>query len=281
MTIRRLPDLTPEQVAQLQDALLENADTLLNSAIAVLELGHVSLARSLAILGLEESGKAIAIHERRVALEYAPDGELFRCEELDKLWASHEKKLEAVHNFLLEEPYWFDTEAPDYEENSRYLGTIKSWSRRHDRSKQRGFYVDLSKTGQIMAPTDMKDESALREVLAHVHQIGWQLRLGEHIEGKRQDEREAGVPAASEKDLALLNILPRLMNEHPALYRSIRDSLGEGIPGEVLPNAAYRFNPPGKNQEAFRNLAKRGHEAETREVLRLAQELSQSANEHE
>lgn len=198
--MRRLPDLTPEQVVRLQDALLANADTLLTSALAVLDLEHIALARSLAILGLEESGKAIAVHERRVAMGYAPEGETFRCDQLDELWASHRRKLETVHRFLVDEPYWFDTQPPDPGENAAYLGTIKAWARRHDRSKQRGFYVDLGRTGEVLAPTDVANEAALRQVIEHVHQIGWQLRLGEHIEGKRQDDKEAGVPAMTDDD---------------------------------------------------------------------------------
>jgi len=46
----------------------------------------------------------------------------------------------------------------------------------------------------VLAPTDVADEEALRDVIAHVHQIGWQLRLGEHIEGQRHDEKERGIP---------------------------------------------------------------------------------------
>src|SRR4051794_33214527 len=69
----KLPDLSPAQVVRLQDALLANADALLTSALAVLDLGHFALARSLAILGLEESGKAIAIHDRRVEMAYEPE----------------------------------------------------------------------------------------------------------------------------------------------------------------------------------------------------------------
>jgi len=46
----------------------------------------------------------------------------------------------------------------------------------------------------VLAPTDVADEEALRDVIAHVHQIGWQLRLGEHIEGQRHDEKEHGIP---------------------------------------------------------------------------------------
>jgi AbiV family abortive infection protein len=135
MAVRRLPDLTPTQVVQLQDALLSNADALLTSALAVLDLSHVALARSLAILGLEESGKAIAVHERRMSMGYATEAETFRCDWLDELWPSHQKKLEKVHGFLVEEPHWFDVEPPDPDENAAYLGTVKAWSRRHDRSK--------------------------------------------------------------------------------------------------------------------------------------------------
>jgi AbiV family abortive infection protein len=139
MAVRELPDLSPQQVVRLQDALLANADSLLTSALAVLDLGHVALARSLAILGLEESGKAIAIHERRIAMGYADEGWSFRCDWLDQLWASHEKKLEIVHRFLVEERYSFDSQPPDPGENAARLGTIQAWARRHDRSKQRGF----------------------------------------------------------------------------------------------------------------------------------------------
>jgi len=82
--VRKLPNLLPAQVMELQDALLANADRLLTSALAVLDLGHVPLGRSLAILGLEESGKAIAIHERRVEMASAPGGEPFRCDKVGR-----------------------------------------------------------------------------------------------------------------------------------------------------------------------------------------------------
>ena len=278
MAARRLPNLTPDQVVRLQDALLANANTLLTSALAVLDLGNIALAQSLAILGLEESGKAIAVHERRVEVGHMTDGETFRSERLDELWASHEKKLETVHRFLVEEPYWFDVQPPDPDENAAYLGTIKSWARRHDRSKQRGFYVDLGKTGEVMAPSEVADEAALRGVIARVHQIGWQLRLGEHIEGKRQDEKEAGVPTLADDDLAWLAV----DNDDDAdevlrdLHAELRRSTKDGIPGEPLPNAAYRFNPPETDRSPFRNLGKPGYEAETRELMRLARELDQN-----
>ncbi len=281
--MRKLPDLTPDQVVGLQDALLANADALLTSALAVLDLGHAGLARSLAILGLEESGKAIAVHERRVSLGCAPDGEPFRCDHLDELWASHQKKLETVHSFLVQEPYWFDVQPPDPNENAVYLGTIKAWARRHDRSKQRGFYVDLSKTGAVLAPTDVADEEALRDVIAHVHQIGWQLRLGEHIEGQRQDEKERGIPRMDSEAMEWLTDRPE--GDSPlhlwAVAECLRESMKEGIPGEPLNNAAYRFNPPDADRSPFRNLGKPGYEAETRELLLMKEELDRKAERGE
>ncbi|WP_205304850.1 AbiV family abortive infection protein [Nocardioides sp. 616] len=279
MPVRKLPDLSPDQVSELQDALLANADALLTSALAVLGLDHTALARSLAILGLEESGKAIAIHERRVEMTSAPEGEPFRCVWLDELWASHQRKLDKVHGFLLLENYWFGTEPADPAENASALGAIKTWSRRHDRSKQRGFYVDLGSNGTILSPADVADEEALRDVIAHVHQIGWQIRLGEHIEGKRQDEQVAGMPPATAEDLAWMK--GRAWSDSsPAVQQIISnavESLKDGTPGEPLNNAEYRFNPPSADRTPFRNVGKPGYEAETRELLRLEEELDRVA----
>ncbi|WP_100447070.1 AbiV family abortive infection protein [Glycomyces xiaoerkulensis] len=276
MAIRKLPDLTPEQVVQLQDALLENANALLTSALALLDQGQVALARSLAVLGLEESGKAIAIHERRVAIVSAPEGEPFRCDDLDQLWASHEQKLHKVYYFLLEEPYWFDREPPDSGRNAAQLGTIKSWARRHDRWKLRGFYVDLDKLGNVKMPTDADDKTTLREVIERVHQIGWQLRLGEHIEGQQQDEREAGFPPLSDESLEWLDANAKNIDGSP---NEFHQSLRQGVPGQSLSNAAYRFNLPGSDQNPFPNFGKPGYEAETIELIALAEELGQEDSE--
>jgi hypothetical protein len=40
-----------------------------------------------------------------------------------------------------------------------------------------------------------------------------------------------------------------------------------------LPNAAYRFNPPGADRNPFRNLGRPGYEAETLELMLLSEEL--------
>lgn len=103
MATRKLPSLTPLQVISLQDALLANADRLLTSALTLLEAGDIGLARSLAILGMEESGKAIALHRRRVQIAYEVEGAPFVNSWLEDLWASHQAKLELVHDLLEEQ----------------------------------------------------------------------------------------------------------------------------------------------------------------------------------
>ncbi|RSM81996.1 hypothetical protein DMH04_27045 [Kibdelosporangium aridum] len=179
-----LPQLTPSQVVHLQDELLANADRLLTAALAVLDLGNIGLARSLVILGMEESGKAIAIHQRRVAMAYEPEGEPFVNAWLGELWADHKLKLKLVHDFLVDEEYWFDTQSPDPEANRAWLGEIKEWARQHNLLKQRGFYVDVNEQDGVLTPAGVSDETSLRRVISHVHQIGWQLRLGEHIQAQ-------------------------------------------------------------------------------------------------
>lgn len=73
MPTPKLSNLSPDHVVALQDALLHNADSLLNAAIAVLDLGNTALAQSLAM---------------RVQMVYAPKGEPFVDAELRKLWAT-------------------------------------------------------------------------------------------------------------------------------------------------------------------------------------------------
>ncbi|HST47722.1 AbiV family abortive infection protein [Jatrophihabitans sp.] len=267
-------------MVDLQDALLANADRLLVSALTVLDLGHVALARSLAILGLEESGKAIAIHERRIEMAYVSEGEPFMCDQLEELWASHERKLELVHRFLVEERYWFGAEPSNPAANAASLGSIRAWARRHDRSKQRGFYVDVSRTGAVMAPNDVADEDALRSVIQFVHQIGWQLRLGEHIEGKQQDSQEAGTPPMSDEDLAWLDkVASDLPQDTRDTSIAILQGMRAGHPGTPLRNSAYRFNPPDADRNPFRNLGKQGYEAQDRQLDQLRDELDRQVGE--
>jgi|GEM_PF-1745554 len=265
-------NLSPSQVIALQDALLENADRLLRAAITLLDGDEVALARSLAILGMEESGKAIALHERRVHMAYAPEGEPFVDEDLRALWGSHGRKLSAVHDFLVAEQYWFGEGPSDPEENEQVLGTIDSWRREHNAFKQRGLYVDVSQDGEPITPRDAADADAVRAAVGHIHQIGWQLRLGEHIEGKRRMEREQDVPPASEEEIECMRRMVR--SADPELAESLIASMREGSTGEKLNNAAYAFVLP---QNPFENVGRPGYEAEDRELFALMDKLDREA----
>lgn len=234
MSREQLPNLSPYQVVRVQDALLANADALLVSARAVLDLGHLSLARSLAILALEESGKAIAIHARRVEMAFEDEGADFTTEWLRKLWISHTKKLEAVYGFLVEEQYWFGVDPPDPHANEAALGAVEGWARRHNHEKQKGFYVDIGDDGEVNDPEAIDvDASTLRMIIGRIHQIGWQLRLGEHIEWRRQQDLADGV-------------------------------LGRPGDGSARPNLAYGFSP-----DSSERVGSKGYEAFTRELKAL------------
>jgi AbiV family abortive infection protein len=275
---RKLPNLSPDQVIAVQDALLANADRLLTSALTVLELGNIGLARSLAILGMEESGKAIAIHDRRVQMAYAPEGEPFVTDHLSDLWASHQRKLELVYGFLVHERYWFGTGPSDPEENRAYLGTIKRWTYRHNNLKKRGLYVELDKAGNALSPAGVSDEESLADVISHVHRIGWQLRLGEHIEAKSQAEKERGMPPASAEDVEhMRRSLVRMDNSD--FVEHMLESMRLGVQGETLNNHAYRIKLPEPGSNPFATLGKPGYEAETRELLMLAERIGLEADE--
>ncbi|MCO1580442.1 AbiV family abortive infection protein [Crossiella sp. SN42] len=241
----RLPDLEPQQVRMLYDLVLANADQLLSAAELLLKSGKVGLARSLAILGLEESGKAIAIHERRVAIAFCPEGEPFVNAGLRNLWSNHRLKLMAVRDFLVREQHWFATNPPQPHElllgeTDVYLETLETWAKEDDEHKQRGFYVDVDPaTGNIHRPSDAQDEEAVRGVLAAVHQIGWQLRLADHIEAKgQQDVADAG--------------------------------------GTILRNDSYRLRLPDDAElDVFATLGQLGYEAQTRELLHMVSDIEE------
>ena len=266
-------DLSPDQVIALQDALLANADRLLRAAVAMLDSENVSLARSLAILGMEESGKAIALHERRVQIASSPEGEPFVNQRLRDLWGLHGLKLEVVHNFLVHEDYWFGTEPSDPEENARVLGAIDEWKRDHNHLKQRGFYVDVTPTGDPITPQETADADAVRAVVGQVHQIGWQLRLGEHIEGKRQLEQHRDVPPASEEEIEQTRSLMRSVD--PEIVEQIVESMRSGTTGEKPHNTSYAF-VLAKNP--FENVGRPGYEAQDRELWALAQDIECSSD---
>lgn len=265
-----LPEnLSPAQVITLQDALLENADRLLRAAITMLDNDEVALARALGILGMEESGKAIALRERRVGMAHAPQGEAFVDKTLRELWGNHGRKLSAVYDFLVAEQYWFGVEPSDPIENELVLGTIDSWRRDHNTFKQGGFYVDVSPEGDPITPGSAADPDAVRDAIGHIHQVGWQLRLGEHIEGKRRLQHEEDVPPASEDEIKRMR--RALRGADPQTVTHILESMRQGRRGGRMNNAEYAFVLP---ENPFENLGKPGYEAEERELALLMDRLN-------
>jgi hypothetical protein len=119
-----------------------------------------------------------------------------------------------------------------------------------------------------LSPADVRDEEHLRDLISYVHQIGWQLRLGEHIEGKAQAERERAVPPANPSELGWL-ALTSLDDE---MVVKIRASFLAGKAGEALPNRAYSFISDPE-ADPFRNVGRAGYEAENRELQRVAREI--------
>ncbi|WP_104162815.1 AbiV family abortive infection protein [Cryobacterium sp. N22] len=279
MATPQLPELTPKQVVELKDALLANADRLLSAAGSVLESGSTGLAKSLAILGLEESGKAIAIHQRQVGIAHEEEGAPFVNDWLQKLWREHFKKLRLVHDFLVDEEYWFGSEPSDPEENAVLLGSIDSWAHSHNVLKQKGFYVDVSPEGASVSPECDTDAAPLAAVIERVHQIGWQLRLGEHIEASLQDSMGPVAPASEEEieDMRALfgdTLDAQMLNE-------ILDSARVGTNGIALRNDMYRLHLRHAGTSPFENMGKPGFEAETRELHRLAKEVHGTTPEDE
>jgi AbiV family abortive infection protein len=248
-----LTSLSPTQVVELFDELLANADRLLNSAVIVLDGGSVGLARSLAILGLEESGKAIAIHERRAQMAYEPEGAAFVNAQLEMLWVDHKLKLKTAYDFLVAEEYWFDTQPPDPEANRAWLGEIEDWSRQHNLLKQRGFYVDVDARGSILNTDSVGDEESLRLVISHVHQIGWQLRLGEHIVAKRQEESARAIPPASAEEIERTRQMLTEAGVEEPMLEGICDAMRQGRGAVVLNNHEYLLHlsprPSGKRRD--------------------------------
>lgn len=264
-----LPDLSPVQVVGLFDALLANADVLLNAAATLLDAGPVALARSVAILGLEESGKAIALHERRVAIAFCEEGSPFVDKCLRDLWGHHAKKLMTVYTFLTKEKYWFGTGPPEVGEEF-VLQAIKEWSSEKNRLKQHGFYVDVDETsGAVRAPQDMHDVSAVAQVIERVHQIGWQLRLGQHIEAKAQADHERGRPSVPEEEIAVARELLTGAGLPAAEIAEMVESMRAGDPGSELHNDAYRYFLSGPGSSPFENVGKPGYEAQDRELQNL------------
>jgi hypothetical protein len=179
-----------------------------------------------------------------------------------------------VLDFLIQEDYWFDTQPPDPEANRAWLGEIKEWAHKHNELKKRGFYVDIDAEKGVLTPDGVSDEESLRQVIDHVHQIGWQLRLGEHIVAKQQNERAVAIPPATEDAIEQMQkTVSNAPGVDKTLVEDIIDSMRQGTEATRLNNDDYRLRLPGPGSNPFANLGKPGYEAETRELMRLAEEI--------
>lgn len=176
------------QVEDLLDATLSNAFFLCRDANVLLQNGSIGRARALAVLALEECGKAIMIHEAKVESFHALLADPVLDAAFWKDWKTHLPKLRHVREFLIKNEYWFDVRPP--EPNQFVLGTVDDYLSELDRfaaegdtSKLQGLYVDIDPaTGKVVSPTDESSAQDVLELLRMAHQIGWQLRLGGHIE---------------------------------------------------------------------------------------------------
>ena len=84
------------------------------------------------------------------------------------------------------------------------------------------------------------------------------------------------MPPQTEEELAWLdNIADNVDLPEADFVEQMKQSLREGRKGTPLKNDAYRFNPPGVVRNPFENLDKPGYEAETRELLALAESFEQ------
>lgn len=144
------------------------------------------------------------------------------------------------------------------------MTTIEEWAADHNAYKQTGFYVDVSDAGEPASPMVPLDDEDVAAVLARVHQIGWQLRLGEHIEAKRQLAEAQGVPPAAEGERAIDRAMFRALDED--LRKDLLEGLRAGTSLRELHNLGYLHQT---GQAPFESFGKPGYEAQTRELLGL------------
>ncbi|MGH3448249.1 MAG: hypothetical protein ACRDP4_11575 [Nocardioidaceae bacterium] len=79
------------------------------------------------------------------------------------------------------------------------------------------------------------DQGSLTDVIDHVHQIGWQLRLGEHTEAKRQAEDQRGAPTATDEELEHMRELLSA-SEYDRSADGVLESMRQGVKGKQLNN---------------------------------------------
>lgn len=228
ITSQELPDsLTAAEVIELTDILLSNANSLRTSALVMLEKDTVPVARLLAILCVDTSGKAIALHERRTEMGYRPEGEPFVSSDLVAIWQARDRTFKLVHDFLEAEEYSFNMWPPNEEERGQIRTTLANLGIHIQRTVNEENTIGAAEGAQN-----------IRRVLEYTEQIGWQLRLGEHIEARRRERVE----------------------EELAAYLRL------GKQGKKFNNVDYLFDFP---EDPFEKMGKKGHEAQDRSLTNL------------
>jgi hypothetical protein len=133
--------------------------------------------------------------------------------------------------------------------------------------------VDFNARDGVLAPDTDGDEESLRLVIDHIHQIGWQLRLGEHIVAKQQEESARAIPPPAEDDIARTRQTLVDAGVGESMLEGICDALAQGRDAIVLNNNGYRHRLRSPESNPFATLGQRGYEAQTRELQRMAEEI--------
>jgi AbiV family abortive infection protein len=150
---------TPLPPKELLDALagaaVDNANRLLADASTLLAAGSAPTAHSLAVLALEEVGKAIICCGGFAG----SDNTVTTRERFDQEIASHSAKLTWARNFVDVMVSMATFGAGDNSgmaaSAEEYLDALKEQRKRDNVQKMRGFYVDLSNAGKVQLPTEI------------------------------------------------------------------------------------------------------------------------------
>jgi hypothetical protein len=129
--------------------------------------------------------------------------------------------------------------------------------------------VDIDEVGGVLAPTDVAARESLLDVISHVHQIGWQLRLGEHIEATRQAEEAREVQPRSEAQIEeMREMFSGIPEPDEAFYESLRQGWqGRRLKQRGLSTPLAGYGPGGPTRGNV-PLSRR------REVCRVCRTLS-------
>ena len=150
---------TPLPPKELRDALaraaVDNANRLLTDASTLLAAGSAPSAHSLAVLALEEVGKAIICRGGFAG----SDNKVTTRELFDQEIANHSAKLTWARNFV---DVMVSMARLGSGDNSgmaasaeEYLDALKEQRKRDNVQKMRGFYVDLSDAGEVQLPAEI------------------------------------------------------------------------------------------------------------------------------